>query len=216
MFTGIITDIGRIRSLEQRGDLRAEILTRYDVDRIDLGASISCNGACLTVVAMGRTDGENEYNGWFAVDISQETLDCTTLSDWQEGALVNLERALRVGEELGGHIVTGHVDAVGTIKEMVEAGDSTRFTFDVPRPFRKFLSPKGSIAINGTSLTVNEVDDDASTFGVNIIPHTKEETIFGAARVGDRINLEADPMIRYTGRLLSFANFESNRLSWKD
>jgi len=216
MFTGIITDIGKIRSLEQRGDLRAEILTNYDVDRVDLGASIACNGACLTVVAMGKVDDEDGYANWFAVDISQETLDCTTLNDWQVGTPVNLERALKVGEELGGHIVTGHVDAVGTIKNMVEEGDSTRFTFEVPRPFRKFLSPKGSIAINGTSLTVNEVDDDASTFGVNIIPHTKLETIFGAAKIGDRINLEADPMIRYTGRLLSFAQFNNNTLSWKD
>lgn len=217
MFTGIITDIGKIRSLEKRGDLRAEILTHYDVDRVDLGASIACNGACLTVVAMGKTEGDNDYTDWFAVDISQETLDCTTLDDWQVGAPVNLERALKVGEELGGHIVTGHVDAVGSIKEMVEEGDSTRYTFEVPRAFRKFLSPKGSVAINGTSLTVNEVDDDAATFGVNIIPHTKQQTIFGAAKVGDRINLEADPMIRYTGRLLSFAQFDNNnKLSWKD
>ena len=191
MFTGIITDIGEIRELEKRGDLRARIATRYDTGGIDLGASIASDGVCLTVIALG--------DDWYDVEISAETVSKTNLGDWVPGKQVNLERALKVGDELGGHIVSGHVDGVAEIVAMVDEGDSTRFTFRAPEALAKFIAPKGSVALNGTSLTVNEVD--GCDFGVNIIPHTKEMTTWGAARVGDRINLEIDTLARYVARL---------------
>ena len=197
MFTGIITDIGRITALTQKGDLRLRIGTRYDVDGIDLGASIACDGVCLTVVDKGANDG-----GWFDVDVSAESVSATAIGDWTQGRRLNLERALRLGDELGGHIVSGHVDGVATLTQMHDEGDSTRFQFEVPTHLAKFIAPKGSVALNGTSLTVNEVD--GVTFGVNIIPHTKEMTTWGDAQVGDRINLEIDTMARYVARLREF------------
>ncbi|RYG93182.1 riboflavin synthase [Loktanella sp. IMCC34160] len=197
MFTGIITDQGDVLQLEQRGDLRARIGTTYDVAGIDLGASIACNGVCLTVIATGT-----EPKNWFDVEISAESVSLTNIGDWVIGSVLNLERALKVGDELGGHIVSGHVDGVATITAMQAEGDSTRFTFDAPAALARFIAPKGSVALNGTSLTVNEVS--GTTFGVNIIPHTKEVTTWGAAQVGDRVNIEIDTMARYVARLREF------------
>ncbi|MCT8159340.1 riboflavin synthase [Pseudoruegeria sp. SHC-113] len=198
MFTGIITDVGRILELEQRGDLRARIGTAYDVSGVDLGASIACNGVCLTVIAKGT-----EPQNWFDVEISAESVEKTNIgtqgSEWLVGGRLNLERALKVGDELGGHIVSGHVDGVAEITETRDEGDSTRFTFRAPEALAKFIAPKGSVALNGTSLTVNEVE--GCTFGVNIIPHTKQVTIWGAAKAGDVVNLEIDTMARYVARL---------------
>ncbi|TNF20730.1 MAG: riboflavin synthase [Rhodobacteraceae bacterium] len=191
MFTGIITDIGRIARLEHRGDLRARIATGYDTASIDMGASIACDGVCLTVVGLGER--------WFEVDISAETLSRSTLGRWAEGGAVNLERSLKVGDELGGHIVSGHVDGVAEIVAVAEEGDSTRLTFRAPEALAKFIAPKGSVALNGTSLTVNEVA--GCDFGVNIIPHTKEVTTWGSAAVGDPVNLEIDTLARYVARL---------------
>ena len=182
MFTGIVTDIGRIRSIEQRGDTRIVIETAYDTASIAMGASISHSGACLTVVDKGP--------GWFAIDASAETLACTNMGDWQEGGRINLERALCVGDELGGHIVSGHVDGVGTLLSKTPEGASQRLTFEVPADLAPFIAPKGSVCLNGVSLTVNEVD--GNTFGVNLIPHTLENTTFGDAAPGDRINVEID------------------------
>lgn len=191
MFTGIVTDVGEVRRLERRGDLRAEIGTAWDTDGIALGASIACSGACLTVVDKGA--------GSFAVDVSGETLERTTLGDWAAGTRVNLERALRLGDELGGHIVSGHVDGVATLEAMREEGGSRRLAIRVPRELARFLAPKGSVALDGISLTVNEVGDE--TFGVNIVPHTWENTTLGAARPGARMNLEVDTIARYVARL---------------
>lgn len=195
MFTGIITDLGEITALDQAGDLTARIACGYDPDGIDRGASIACNGVCLTVVDKGRDAGR----GWFAVQISAESVSKTNIGDWRIGTPVNLERALRVGDELGGHIVSGHVDGVAEITAMNDDGDSTRITFRAPDALAKFIAPKGSIALDGTSLTVNEVSN--STFGVNLIPHTKAVTTWGQAKPGDRINLEIDTLARYVARL---------------
>ncbi len=197
MFTGIITDVGEVRALERRGDLRARIGTRYKTASIDMGASIACNGVCLTVIGLGLD--------WFEVDISAETLSKTNIGGndgWTEGSKINLERALKVGDELGGHIVSGHVDGVATVVGMHDEGDSTRVTFDAPEALARFIAPKGSVALNGTSLTVNEVD--GTTFGINFIPHTKEVTTWGLTAVGDRINLEIDTLARYVARLRDF------------
>ncbi|RYH08421.1 riboflavin synthase [Tropicimonas sp. IMCC6043] len=191
MFTGIVTDLGEIRHLERRGDLRARIGTSYDMTRVDVGASIACDGVCLTVVGKGAD--------WFEVDISAETVSKTNIGGWTEGGRINLERALKVGDELGGHIVSGHVDGVAEILAMVPEGDSTRFTFRAPKDLARFIAPKGSVALNGTSLTVNEVE--GCDFGINIIPHTKEVTTWGAAEVGDVVNLEIDTLARYVARL---------------
>lgn len=191
MFTGIVTDIGEIRSLERRGDLRARIGTAYDTQSIDIGASIACSGVCLTVVELGPD--------WFDVEISAETLDKTNIGQWGEGQKINLERALKVGDELGGHIVSGHVDGLAEIVEMRPEGDSVRYTFEAPRALARFIAPKGSVALDGTSLTVNEVDK--TRFGVNIIPHTQEVTTWGASKVGDKVNLEIDTLARYVARL---------------
>jgi riboflavin synthase len=191
MFTGIITDVGRVRALEHRGDLRARIATGYDTAGIEIGASIACNGVCLTVTATGED--------WFDVDISAETLSKSTLGGWTEGAPVNLERALRVGDEFGGHIVSGHVDGVAEIVSTRDEGDSTRYRFRAPESLARFIAPKGSVALDGTSLTVNEVE--GCEFGVNIIPHTKEVTTWGGLKAGDRVNLEVDTMARYVARL---------------
>lgn len=191
MFTGIVTDIGDIRSLERRGDLRARIGTGYDTHGIDIGASIACSGVCLTVVQLG--------SDWFDVEISAETLDKTNVGAWVVGQKINLERALKVGDELGGHIVSGHIDGLATITEMRPEGDSVRYTFDAPRNLARFIAPKGSVALDGTSLTVNEVE--GTRFGVNIIPHTQEVTTWGASKVGDKVNLEIDTLARYVARL---------------
>lgn len=195
MFTGIITDVGEIVELEQAGDLRARIACSYDPAGIDIGASIACNGVCLTVIETGTVEGR----GWFDVQISAESVSKTNISDWSQGARVNLERALKVGDELGGHIVSGHVDGVATITAMHDEGDSTRITFEAPEALAKFIAPKGSVALDGTSLTVNEVD--GRSFGVNFIPHTKSATTWGGVKTGDRINLEIDTLARYVARL---------------
>ena len=194
MFTGIITDQGRILKLEKAGDLRAHIGTAYDVAGVDIGASIACDGVCLTVVALGA-----EPENWFEVVISAETVSKTNLAGWAVGSVVNLERALRVGDELGGHIVSGHVDGVAEVTELRDEGDSTRVTFRAPEALAKFIAPKGSVALNGTSLTVNEVE--GNLFGVNLIAHTKEVTTWGEVAKGDRVNLEIDTLARYVARL---------------
>lgn len=194
MFTGIVTDMGEILRLEKAGDLNVRIATSYDIDTIDIGASIACDGVCLTVVALGA-----DPKPWFQVQVSAETVSKTNLDTWAPGRRINLERALRVGDELGGHIVSGHVDGVAEIVKMHDEGDSTRFTFRAPAPLARFIAPKGSVALNGTSLTVNEVD--GTDFGVNIIPHTKTVTTWGASTVGDRVNLEIDTLARYVARL---------------
>ncbi|MCO4828939.1 riboflavin synthase [Lentibacter algarum] len=191
MFTGIITDIGTILELEQRGDLRARIGTSYDTKTVDIGASIACNGVCLTAIALGE--------GWFDVQISAESVTKTNIGTWVKGGRVNLERALKVGDELGGHLVSGHVDGVARITAMKDEGDSTRVTLEAPKELARFIAPKGSVALNGTSLTVNEVE--GASFGINFIPHTKDATTWGAAEVGDLINLEIDTLARYVARL---------------
>ncbi|MBC7142729.1 MAG: riboflavin synthase [Rhodobacteraceae bacterium] len=200
MFTGIITDIGEVIALEQRGDLAARIATAYPVAGIDIGASIACDGVCLTVVATGESP-----RGWFEVEISAETVSKTNIgrNGWHVGKQLNLERALKVGDELGGHIVSGHVDGVAGIVAMRDEGDSTRFTFRAPDALAGFIAPKGSVALNGTSLTVNEVA--GAEFGVNIIPHTKSVTTWGQAKVGDLVNLEIDTLARYVARLRDWA-----------
>jgi riboflavin synthase len=201
LFTGIITDIGRVRAVEKRGDTRFTIATAHDPDGIDIGASIACAGCCLTVVAKGR-DGEGN---WFTVDVSQESLDCTTLGNWREGTKINLERALKAGDELGGHVVSGHVDGVGRIVDIRPEGDSLRFTFEAPEGLGRFIAPKGSVTLDGTSLTVNEVEDQKSggtRFGVNIIPHTQAVTTWGVAKTGDPVNVEIDMLARYVARLV--------------
>lgn len=197
MFTGIITDIGEVISTEQRGDLKARIKTSYDTAGIDIGASIAHDGVCLTVIALG--------DDWYDVEISAESIDVTNIGRnmWHVGRKLNLERALKVGDELGGHIVSGHVDGVAEIVDMRDEGDSTRFTFRAPVALARFIAPKGSVALNGTSLTVNEVN--GCDFGVNIIPHTKSVTIWGDAKVGDPINLEIDTLARYVARLQDWA-----------
>lgn len=193
MFTGIITDIGRIVRLEARGDLRARIATGYDTSGIDIGASIACDGVCLTVVALGED--------WFEVDISAETVAKTAIgrNSWAAGRPLNLERALRLGDELGGHIVSGHVDGVAEVVGLASEGDSLRVTFRAPDGLARFIAPKGSVALNGTSLTVNEVE--AETFGVNLIPHTRAVTTWGEVAIGDAVNLEIDTLARYVARM---------------
>ncbi len=193
MFTGIITDIGTVVELEQAGDLRARIQTGYDTARIDIGASIASDGVCLTVVALG--------DDWYDVQISAETLAKTNIGQggWRVGTRLNLERALKVGDELGGHIVSGHVDGVAEVIRITDDGDSTRITLRAPAALARFIAPKGSVALNGTSLTVNEVD--GRDFGINFIPHTKEVTTWGDVAPGDRINLEIDTLARYVARL---------------
>lgn len=195
MFTGIITDVGTVLACEPRGDLRVRIATAYDPAGIALGASIACDGVCLTVVDRGGADGR----AWFAVDVSAETVSKTTLGGWEPGRRVNLERALKVGDELGGHIVSGHVDGVGTVVETRPDGESTRIVIEVPAALAPFMAPKGSVAMDGASLTVNEVE--GSRFGVNLIPHTKAHTTFGDLEPGRRVNIEIDVLARYVARL---------------
>jgi riboflavin synthase len=198
MFTGIVTDIGTVRSAKQRGDLRLTIGTGYDLDTIDLGASISCSGVCLTVVDKG--------GDWFAVDVSAETVSKTAGDRWREGAKLNLERALRLGDELGGHIVTGHVDTVAEVVGACPEGDSTRIGVRVPRALAPMIAPKGSVTLDGVSLTVNEVRDvegGSTDFAVNIIPHTAQQTTLGALKAGEQLNVEVDVLARYIDRMLA-------------
>ena len=194
MFTGIITDIGRLAQLEQGGDLRATVETGYDTGSIDIGASIACDGVCLTVIALGQSS--------FDVEISAETVSKTSVAAWSLGGRINLERALRVGDELGGHIVSGHVDGVAHVTLVEDEGDSTRVVLEAPEALARFVAPKGSVALNGTSLTVNEVD--GTSFGINFIPHTKTVTTWGDVAVGDAINMEIDTLARYVSRLREF------------
>ena len=192
MFTGIVTDLGRVRAIEKTGDTRIEISTSYDTETVAIGASIACSGPCLTVVGKGP--------GWFAVEASAETLERTTLGDWDVGTAVNLERAMRVGDELGGHIVAGHVDGVADILGTDPEGDSLRITFELPEELARYVAPKGSVALDGVSLTVNGTE--GRRFGVNVIGHTRAETAFGERRAGDRGNGEGDTIARYVARLL--------------
>jgi riboflavin synthase len=196
MFTGIVTDIGRIEAAEQRGDLRLRIGCGYSMDSVDLGASIACSGVCLTVV----DKGEN----WFAVDVSAETQSRTPPSMWREGERLNLERALKVGDELGGHIVTGHVDGIGEVEGVLEVGGSTRVTIVAGEEVAPYLAAKGSVTLDGVSLTVNEVENltDGVRFAINIIPHTAEQTTLGGIEPGRRLNIEIDILARYLGRML--------------
>ncbi|WP_299836732.1 riboflavin synthase [uncultured Jannaschia sp.] len=199
MFTGIVTDIGTVRALDRRGDLRVRLGTAYDTDGLDLGASVACDGCCLTVVDRG-TDATGD---WFDVDVSAESLSKTALGTWETGSRVNLERPLRVGDELGGHIVSGHVDGTAQIVSITPEGESKRFVFEAPAALARFIAPKGSVALNGTSLTVNEVE--GARFGVNMIPHTQTATTWGTSKVGDLVNLEIDTLARYVARLAEVA-----------
>lgn len=200
MFTGIVTDVGRLRSLERRGDLRLVIETVYDLSTVETGASIACNGICLTVVDKGSLD---KGRGWFAADASAETERVTTLGNWREGTPVNLERSLKVGDELGGHIVTGHVDCMGDIVAWDDVGDSVTMSVRVPSSHGRLLAQKGSVAVDGVSLTVNSVRDntDGTVFTVNLIPHTRTVTGFAESDAGARVNIEFDVMARYVARL---------------
>jgi len=194
MFTGIITDIGTVRAVSKAGDTRFEIATAYDLASVTMGASIACNGCCLTVIEKGKD--------WFAIQASAETLSKTTLGGWKQGTRINLERALRIGDELGGHIVSGHVDGLGEIVSITTEGDSRRFSFRVPGELARFIAPKGSVAIDGTSLTVNEVE--GNHFGINIIPHTQAVTTWGSMAEGQRVNIEIDMLARYVARLTEY------------
>lgn len=194
MFTGIVTDLGEVRRVvrDQGQDARFEVATQYDLSTVDIGASIAHNGVCLTVIETGADS--------YIIQASDETLSKTTLGDWQAGTRVNLERACKVGDELGGHIVSGHVDGVARVVSIRPENESLRFTFEAPAELAKFVAPKGSVALDGVSLTVNEVD--GRRFGINVIPHTQAVTTFGRLREGDRVNMEIDMLARYVARLL--------------
>jgi riboflavin synthase len=197
MFTGIVTDVGMVVKAEQRGDLRLQIRTDYDLATVDLGASIACSGVCLTVVDKGED--------WFAVDVSAETVSRTASDMWREGARLNLERPLRMGDELGGHIVTGHVDSVGDVLDLRTEGDSQRIDVRVGRELAPAIAQKGSISLDGVSLTVNEVRDadDGTHFSVNIIPHTAQQTTLGDLTPGRQLNVEIDVIARYLDRMVA-------------
>lgn len=199
MFTGIVREVGQVLSIGDQGDTRIRIGCARPAEKIDIGASIACSGVCLTVVARGRDGGQS----WFDVDASTETRTRTTIGLWQEGTRVNLEPALKIGDELGGHIVSGHVDAIGEIISIQPEGASRRLTIAAPRELGRFIAPKGSITLDGISLTVNEVEDTANAthFGVNIIPHSWEATNLSGAVEGTRVNLEIDTLARYVARL---------------
>ena len=200
MFTGIITDLGRVREVVERGDTRFVFETGAGTAGLAIGASVACSGTCLTVVEKGAD--------WFAADVSAETLAKTTLGEWAPGTPVNLERALKLGDELGGHLVSGHVDGVARLVSRVAEGDSQRFAFEAPAALARFIAPKGSVALDGVSLTVNQVEDlpgGGARFGVNIIPHTAQCTTFGELQVGAGVNLEIDLLARYVGRLVGQA-----------
>ena len=198
MFTGIVTDIGTVRSAEQRGDLRLVVSTGYDLDSVEMGASIACSGACLTVVDKGED--------WFAVDVSGETVSKTATDHWREGARLNLERSLRLGDEIGGHIVTGHVDAIGEVVGVSPEGDSKRVGIKVPRALGPMIAAKGSVALDGVSMTVNEVrdgDEGATYFSVNVIPHTGQHTTLGDLAPRRQLNVEVDVLARYIDRMMA-------------
>ncbi len=204
MFTGIVTAIGTIAAAEQRGDLRLRIAAPLDPARIDIGASIACSGVCLTVVERGGTAGD----AWFDVDLSGETVSRTVPGMWAEGARLNLEPSLRLGDELGGHIVTGHVDSVGEVVKVAHAGDSWQVAIRARAELAPFIAEKGSITVDGVSLTVNDLRDridGACDFLLNIIPHTAAVTTLGALAVGDRVNLEIDVLARYLKRMQGLA-----------
>lgn len=192
MFTGIITDLGEVRNISREGEAKFTIATHYDMGTIAIGASIAHNGVCLTVIEKG--------DDCYSVEVSQETLSKTTLGAWQIGSKINLERALSVGDELGGHIVSGHVDGVARVADIRPDGESLRFTFEAPENLKKFVAPKGSAALDGVSLTINEVE--GRFFGVNVIPHTQAVTTFGRLQVGSLVNMEIDMLARYVARLL--------------
>ena len=199
MFTGIITDIGTIASVEARGDTRLVVETAFDMASVDLGASIACSGVCLTVVDKGP--------GWFAVDVSGESIARTATDQWTEGRRLNLERAMKLGDELGGHIVTGHVDGVGSVIGVCAEGDSKKIGFSIPAALAPFLAPKGSVTIDGVSLTVNEVTDqtDGTThFAINLIPHTQAVTTLGTLAAGQQVNIEIDVLARYLQRMEAY------------
>ncbi|WP_435418540.1 riboflavin synthase [Parerythrobacter aurantius] len=202
MFTGIVTAIGTIASVEDRGDLHIRIACPYDPEGMAIGASISCSGVCLTVVERGGEQGD----AWFAVDVSGETVSRTAHGQWTEGRRLNLEQALRLGDELGGHLVTGHVDAVGTVARMADEGASIRIDIRAPRAIAPYVAEKGSITVDGVSLTVNSVEDLPAgdvVFGLNIIPHTGEVTTLGTLKEGAAVNLEIDVLARYLKRMES-------------
>ncbi|MCB2101158.1 MAG: riboflavin synthase [Rhodobacterales bacterium] len=192
MFTGIVTDLGTVRAVTRDGDTRFEFTTAYDTATIAIGASICCSGACMTVIETGPD--------WFAISASGESLSRTTMGDWAVGTPVNFERALSLGDELGGHIVSGHVDGVGTVVSITPEGESKRFVFEAPEDLKRYIASKGSVTVDGVSLTVNEVDN--RRFGINVIPHTQAVTTLGRLAPGDRVNLEIDMLARYVARLL--------------
>lgn len=194
MFTGLVSDVGEVRHAEKRGDTHLVIATHYDVAAMDVGASVACAGVCLTIVDKGTAKDR-----WFAVTASGETVSKTTIGRWKAGDRVNLERPLRVGDEFGGHIVTGHIDGVAEVAGIAAEGESVRMTFQAPAPLARFIAEKGSIALDGVSLTVNEAD--GARFGVNIVPHTAKVTTFGRLKPGAKVNLEVDPLARYVARL---------------
>ena len=200
MFTGIITDVGEIAKIEKIKDTRAKILCTYNLSEVELGASICCDGVCLTVTDYGTTEDKN----WFSVDISSETISKTIIGDkdfgWKAGRKVNLERSLKLGDELGGHIVTGHIDGTGSIEKIIEIEGSTKVTFQTCKSLAKFIAEKGSITLNGTSLTVNHVE--ASSFDINFIPHTKNNTTWEKMLIGEKVNIEIDILARYVDRIL--------------
>ena len=200
MFTGIITDVGEVAKIEKVQDTRAKIFCNYNVSEIDLGASICCDGVCLTVTDSGIEDHTN----WFTVDISGETISKTIIGDndfgWKPGRKVNLERSLKLGDELGGHIVTGHIDGTGSIENILDVDGSTQVTFKTNGDLAKFIAEKGSVTLNGTSLTVNQVA--ASTFDINFIPHTKDNTTWQKMQLGEKVNIEIDILARYVDRIL--------------
>jgi len=195
MFTGLVSDVGQVRQVEKRGDTHLVIATHYNVAAMDVGASVACAGVCLTVVDKGTAKDR-----WFAVTASGETLSKTTMGGWKAGTFVNLERPLRVGDEFGGHIVTGHIDGIATVVGIAPEGESVRMTFEAPKALARSIAAKGSIALDGVSLTVNEAK--GARFGVNIIPHTAKVTTLGSVKTGTKVNLEIDPLARYVARLV--------------
>lgn len=200
MFTGLIRDVGRVRSITNKsGDWRIEIETALDMGAVDMGASIACSGCCLTVVEKG--------DDWFGVDVSAESLSKTVIEHWETGTPVNIEPSLKLGDEMGGHIVSGHVDGLATLISSEQEGDSWRLQFELPAGYQKYVVPKGSITIDGISLTVNEVEGDV--FGVNIIPHTWTHTSLSERQVGDDVNIEIDMLARYVAKMLELREGEA-------